>query len=172
MSVTHSDYKDIVASAANRCKDSGGRLTVKREEILKVLLASKIPLSAYEVLDLYKEQTQESMPPMSVYRILEFLEQQELIHRLGSQNKFIACSHIKQDCAHQVSQFLICRNCQSVKEVSIAQALVKELNEQVKEADYQLLSPQLELDCICSTCLKEKSLKEERLKEENLKQKD
>lgn len=167
MSVTQTNYKEIVASAASRCKDAGGRLTIKREEILKVLLASKIPLSAYEVLDLYKEQTRESMPPMSVYRILEFLEQQELIHRLDSQNKFIACSHIQQDCAHQVSQFLICRNCHSVKEVSIAQALVKELNEQVKEADYKLLSPQLELDCICNTCLKKESLKEE-----NLKQKD
>lgn len=142
-----------MASAASRCKEAGGRLTIKREEILKVLLASKVPLSAYEVLDLYTQNKQASMPPMSVYRILEFLEQQQLIHRLGSQNKFIACSHIHDNCHHQVSQFLICRDCHSVKEISIEQGLIKALNQQVKDGGYQLLSPQLELDCICNQCL-------------------
>lgn len=142
-----------MASAASRCKEAGGRLTIKREEILKVLLASKVPLSAYEVLDLYTQNKQASMPPMSVYRILEFLEQQQLIHRLGSQNKFIACSHIHENCHHQVSQFLICRDCHSVKEISIEQGLIKALNQQVKDGGYQLLSPQLELDCICNQCL-------------------
>lgn len=153
MSEPQSEYKDIMKSAANRCKSAGGRLTVKREDILKVLLASKIPLSAYEVLDLYAQKKQESMPPMSVYRILEFLEQQQLIHRLDSQNKFIACSHIHENCHHQISQFLICRDCHNVKEISIEQGVINALDKQVKEGGYKLLSPQLELDCICNHCL-------------------
>lgn len=157
MSEKQSDYQDIMASAANRCKDGGGRLTTKREEILKVLLTSNVPLSAYEVLDLYSKNQHTSMPPMSVYRILEFLEQQQLIHRLGSQNKFIACSHIQENCHHQVSQFLICRDCHSVKEICIEQSVIKALDKQVKEGGYQLLSPQLELDCICNQCLSSQS---------------
>ncbi len=106
-----------------------------------------------KLVHLYTQNKQASMPPMSVYRILEFLEQQQLIHRLGSQNKFIACSHIHENCHHQVSQFLICRDCHSVKEISIEQGLIKALNQQVKDGGYQLLSPQLELDCICNQCL-------------------
>jgi Fur family zinc uptake transcriptional regulator len=150
--MTQANYKGILKSAATRCKDSGGRLTVKREHILKVLLSTEKPLSAYEVLDKYKQETQEAMPPMSVYRILDFLAQQQLIHKLDSQNKFIACSHIHEQWHHQMSQFLICRDCHSVKEISIAKNLMNELNEQAKGAGYQLLSPQLELDCICDEC--------------------
>ena len=150
--MTKTDYKELMTSAASRCKEAGGRLTIKREQILKVLLFSDKPLSAYETLALYKQQTQASMHPMSVYRILEFLEQQQLIHKLGSQNKFVACAHIHKACHHHVSQFLICRDCQSVKEIHIAQPLIDELDSQAKSVGYQLLGPQLYLDCICAKC--------------------
>ncbi len=154
--MTQQSDQHIVDSASHRCKDSGARLTVKREQILRVLINQKKPLSAYEIMDFYNQNSDSSMPPMSVYRILEFLAQHQLVHRLASQNKFVACSHIDQQCHHQVSQFLICQDCQSVEEITIPQPLIDEIGQRAQEVGYHLLGPQLELSCLCERC-KQKS---------------
>lgn len=144
----------VLSKAEAQCIETGGRLTEKRKRILEVLLQSKVPLSAYEVADVYNSSSEASMPAMSVYRILDFLESSQLVHKLDSANKYIACSHIACDHAHQVPQFLMCRKCHAVKEIAIAKSLIEELGEQVSAAGYHLLHPQLELQCVCEKCRK------------------
>ncbi|HEY7773614.1 MAG TPA: transcriptional repressor [Marinagarivorans sp.] len=134
------------------CAHSGGRLTDKRKRILELLLLSNSPLSAYEVADLYNKGAEATMPAMSVYRILDFLESEQLVHKLSSANKYVACSHIACDHAHAVPQFLICNQCQSVKEIAISRRIIDELGEQVQGAGYKLLNSQLELQCLCEGC--------------------
>ena len=73
------------------CEDSGERFTEKREQIFKILVKAKSSLSAYEIVDLYNQYSIAKMPPMSVYRILEFLEKKNLVHKLSSSGKYIAC---------------------------------------------------------------------------------
>lgn len=143
----------IMGKAQDICSHSGGRLTEKRKRILEVLLVSKTPLSAYEVADSYNRSAQTSMPTMSVYRILEFLESEQLVHKLSSANKYMACSHIACSHAHGVPQFLICGKCQTVKEIAIAKRIIEELDNQVAGAGYKLMNSQLELQCLCDNCL-------------------
>lgn len=143
-----------MGKAQDMCTISGGRLTQKRKRILELLLLSGTPLSAYEVADKYNKSVDTSMPAMSVYRILDFLESELLVHKLNSTNKYVACSHISCSHAHEVAQFLICSNCLQVKEIAIAKRIIEELDEQVGEAGYKLLNSQLELQCICDSCLK------------------
>jgi Fur family transcriptional regulator, zinc uptake regulator len=142
----------IMDKATDICTSSGGRLTEKRKKVLELLVTSNIPLSAYELADTYNKGSQATMPVMSVYRILDFLESEQLVHKLTSTNKYVACSHIACSHAHQVPQFLICGKCQSVKEIAISQTIIHELDIQVREAGYQLLNSQLELQCICASC--------------------
>lgn len=141
-----------MGKAEDICAHSGGRLTEKRKRILELLLNSKTPLSAYEVADAYNQSSESSMPAMSVYRILDFLESELLAHKLSSANKYVACSHIACDHAHQVPQFLICSTCQSVKEISISKKIIDELDSQVSNAGYTLMNSQLELQCLCEHC--------------------
>lgn len=147
------EINKIIAKAEGICSNSGSRLTEKRKRILELLLRAEIPLSAYEVADAYNIDSESSMPAMSVYRILDFLEEELLVHKLSSANKYIACSHIACDHAHQVPQFLICGECQSVKEIAISKTIVDELEKQVKNAGYKLTNSQLELQCLCEECL-------------------
>lgn len=142
----------IIVKAQAICSNSGGRLTEKRQRILELLLRSKTPLSAYEVADAYNVASDTSMPAMSVYRILDFLEAELLVHKLSSENKYVACSHIACDHAHRVPQFLICGSCRNVKEIAIPKNIVDELAEQVKTAGYKLTNSQLELQCLCEVC--------------------
>lgn len=147
-----SHIDNIIQHAEQHCKGNGARLTAKRKQILAQLIQSNKALSAYELMDRYKDQYHENIPAMSVYRILEFLEGEHLVHKLNLANKYVACAHISCDHSHGVQQFLICGNCSKVKEVNISQSTISELNETVKDAGYQLVSPQIEINCLCNDC--------------------
>ena len=143
----------VIQHAEQQCIANGARLTQKRKQILTGLIESDKALSAYELMDFCKQRFGETLPAMSVYRILGFLEQQHLVHKLNLANKYVACIHISCDHAHAVPQFLICRSCSKVKEVSINQSTISDLSETVKNAGYDLYSPQVELNCLCESCL-------------------
>ena len=144
--------QSTILAAERQCADNGVRLTTKRKQVLSALLQSEKALSAYELRDYCHTLFGLSMPTMSIYRILDFLQQQHLVHVLKLANKYVACSHIRCRHEHKVPQFLICGNCQSVKEVGISQSLMTSLNEYVLAAGYHLQSPQLEMDCLCESC--------------------
>lgn len=145
-------YEEIINHAGQMCKQRGSRLTDKRRRVLGGLLQSDRALSAYELVDYCKENFEEALPAMSVYRILEFLESEQLIHKLNLANRYVACTHITCDHKHEVPQFLICTNCQRVKEISIDKSALASFQRSVEEAGYQLASPQLEMNCLCASC--------------------
>lgn len=151
---THPTEQSSLMHAEEACAKSGVRLTDKRKKILATLLASQRALSAYEIVDSVRLAHSETMPPMSVYRILDFLEGENLVHKLNSANKYVACSHIACNHAHEIPQFLICSQCGQVKEIAVGIEIINALEERVKNAGYHLNTPQLELNCICEACLK------------------
>lgn len=138
--------------AEQQCVSNGTKLTHKRKTVLLGLLKSNRALSAYELSDYCKEELGESMPPMSVYRILEFLEGEQLVHKLKLANRFVACVHITCDHQHAVPQFLICMNCNRVSEISISESILRTLRDNVDKAGYKLVSPQFEMNCLCKEC--------------------
>jgi Fur family zinc uptake transcriptional regulator len=142
----------IICKAKDICARSGGRLTEKRKHVLERLLESNTPLSAYEIADAYNKVSEKSMPTMSVYRILEFLEAESLVHKLSSANKYVACSHILGGCSHEITQFLICGKCQSTKEIAVSKGIIDELGKLVDKVGYTLTNSQLELQCLCNNC--------------------
>ena len=87
-----------------------------------------------------------------MYRILDFLESEDLVHKLNLAKKYVACSHITCKHPHQVPQFLICKRCYKVQEIRIDAALVQSLKNHIDEAGYSLASQQLEFDCLCADC--------------------
>ena len=142
----------IINHGEEHCKEHGARLTHKRKQVLSGLLQSNKALSAYELVDYCKAELGESLPAMSVYRILDFLQEEHLVHKLSLANKYVACSHITCDHDHEVPQFLICGKCQMVKEISVSKQVVEELQRNVEDVGYQLISPQLEMTCLCQHC--------------------
>jgi len=131
---------------------SGTRFTDKRRRVLACLLSFDKAVSAYDLVTAMQQQFDVSIPPMSVYRILEFLASENLVHKLSSSNKFVACSHIACAHSHEIPQFLICDKCDRVKEVGVNKAIIESLHNSVNDAGFTLKSPQLELHCICNDC--------------------
>ncbi len=114
--------EDVLQRAEALCHERGVRLTEQRKSVLKLLCASEKPLSAYELLDLMRGVVKNPAPP-TVYRALDFLLEQGLVHKLESLHAYVGCTHPEHPHA---SQFLICDDCGEVSEVedpSVAKSL-------------------------------------------------
>lgn len=142
----------IIEKAKQTCADEGVKLTTKRENILTCIIKVGEAVSAYELADYYREEFEQSIPAMSVYRILDFLVELSLVHKLSSANKYIACSHISCSHSHEIPQFLICEECQAVTEISVMNNVIDELRASVEKTGFKLTTRQLELQGICENC--------------------
>ncbi|NCF32023.1 MAG: transcriptional repressor [Proteobacteria bacterium] len=142
----------VLNRAAELCADHGSKLTPKRRQVLTGLVKSQKALSAYDLADYCRDRLGASLLPMSVYRILEFLQSIGLVHRLNTANKYVACAHITCNHTHDIPQFLICKGCSTVKEVGITKSLIKGISKAVESVGFHLVNNQLELECLCSDC--------------------
>ena len=151
--IKQSKLDSLLRAAEVSCAENGARLTQRRRQVLSVLIQSSSPLSAYEVLDLCNRSTTSAMPAMSVYRILDFLEQQLLVHRLSTSNKYVSCAHITCDHKHfQTTHFLLCEGCSSVEEVDATEEASEALEQMAKTVGFKLTAQQFELSGICTSC--------------------
>jgi Fur family zinc uptake transcriptional regulator len=146
------DVSPIIEKAKQQCSEQGVKLTAKREQVLTTIISAKEALSPYELAELYRDEFGQAIPAMSVYRILDFLAELSLVHKLNSANKYIACSHISCSHSHQMPQFLICENCHKVKEIGLKQQLIDELASSVQQTGFKLTTSQLELSGLCEDC--------------------
>lgn len=150
--VSQISIQHALEQAQQHCQDRGSRLTEKRRQVLAGLLSSNKALSAYELVDFCRKDQGAELLPMTVYRILDFLEEEGLVHRLDLANKYVACAHIVCRHEHEVSQFLICKTCHRVKEIAIPRSLISTLADSAEAAGFQLARHHLELDCVCHRC--------------------
>src|SRR5215472_4772220 len=81
---------DAMAHAEALCTERGERLTPMRRRVLETLAASHRPLGAYEIIDRLADSAPRPAP-ITVYRALDFLLANGLVHRIESRNAFIAC---------------------------------------------------------------------------------
>ena len=146
------DIEQIIKKSQDACVSTGAKLTTKRKNVLAVLLDSSIPLSAYEIAERYKTQFQQSLPVMSVYRMLDFLIQKKLAHKIETIGQYMSCAHIACDHQHEIPQFLICDHCGNVKEIEIKKSIIEELGSSIQSTGFTLARQQLELHGICEHC--------------------
>jgi Fur family zinc uptake transcriptional regulator len=103
-----------LARAQAECARRGVRMTDVRRDVLRLILQAGEPVGAYALLDGLRALTGGGKPP-TVYRALDFLLAQGLIHRVERLNAFVGC-HDEAAHAH-AAQFLICRVCGRATEV-------------------------------------------------------
>jgi Fur family transcriptional regulator, zinc uptake regulator len=99
--------------AAQLCQKRGARLTALRRGVLALVWRGHEPVGAYAILDALRLTHPTAAPP-TVYRALDFLIEQGLIHRIASMNAYMGCA--RPDAPH-VSQFLICAGCGTAAEL-------------------------------------------------------
>lgn len=142
----------LLKHAKEKCQSEGGNFTVKRRDVLKALMQAENPLSAYELVEKYNETNEQSIQPMSVYRILNFFVEMDLVHKLTSSNKYIVCSHLACQHKHHEQYFVACNTCGAVKEMSMTPELISQIKESAQSVGYHLTESQFELYGVCDKC--------------------
>ena len=116
--------------------------------MLEALLASHQPLGAYELID--RLAVRGARPaPITIYRALDFLREQALVHRIESRNAFIACVHNHESADPVV--FLICEKCGTVGEAASA-AVADTIKNASRAAGFVPKTPVIEISGICAHC--------------------
>lgn len=133
--------------AQQLCKTNGQRLTKIRELVLKLIWQSHKPLGAYDLLPAIAEAGFNSAPP-TVYRALDFLQEQGLVHRLASLNAFIGCSHPNH--VHH-GYFLICQCCGTTAELESTE-LQSSIQRFAADAGFSVEQENIEILGRCPNC--------------------
>jgi Fur family zinc uptake transcriptional regulator len=132
---TPHDVTERLMAAKEQCRLNGARFTPLRQQIYQLVLAANKPIGAYDLITQLqqmrlsepnnnddsiealnsKKQAPKNVAPPTVYRSLEFLLSEGLIHQLTSINAYVPCCHPR---AQHTAAFLICGQCQRVQECS------------------------------------------------------
>jgi Fur family zinc uptake transcriptional regulator len=133
--------------AAEIAAHHGARLTELRRQVLSLILAADGPLTAYQMLDRLKVMRKGAVPP-TVYRALDFLLAQRLIHKVERLNAFIAC--LEGGHPHP-AQFLICGECGTVTEIEDC-AAAEALEHAAEQQGFHARNTVVEIEGTCAAC--------------------
>lgn len=134
-------------TAETLCRERGKRLTPIRRKVLEILLQLGRSVKAYELLEEIRRVQPGAAPP-TVYRALDFLIEQGLIHRLDAVNAWSACLDAGGE-PHDL--LVICTRCGAVAEFSDP-ALSHQLARKVASAGFILANHETELRGLCNAC--------------------
>jgi len=137
------------------CARRGGRLTPLRRRVLELVWRSHQPMGAYDLLALLQDERGRVAPP-TVYRALDFLCAQGLVHRLDSLQAFIGCGHAGGDGdgggdGQHPAHFLICQDCGVAVEVRDGQ-LDGAINHLAVRTGFAIADETIELRGRCADC--------------------
>lgn len=144
----------VLKTAEARCRDQGARLTDQRKSVLAILAESHVPASAYDLLEKLNRMRQQEgeapLAPVSIYRALEFLSHQKLVHRIESRNAYVACLHGDEEHG-EVTIFLLCDQCGRAGEFH-SDALSGLVETIARTEHFQAHAPILEISGTCIDC--------------------
>ncbi|RIJ27817.1 transcriptional repressor [Henriciella algicola] len=140
------DVETFLAEAEALAAQRGQRLTKIRRKVLRLLLESDEPSKAYDLLA--NLDGEGAAKPPTVYRALDFLQEQGLAHKIESLNAYVACGHT----SHKHSAvFLICEKCGAAEELH-AVATNDALKAETAAAGFQVRQAVIEARGICRDC--------------------
>ncbi|PIR53045.1 hypothetical protein COU76_03255 [Candidatus Peregrinibacteria bacterium CG10_big_fil_rev_8_21_14_0_10_49_10] len=134
-------------SVSSLLKQHGLRDTQSRRLVLHALVKGNKPLSQKEVYETIK-RTDGSINLVTVYRILEKLEELGMVHRHLSSGGFVLCS-LEGHAGHHV--FLSCQDCGKVEECADPE-LCRHEDRIARSAGFIPKTHLSELLGLCSSC--------------------
>lgn len=137
------------------CQTRGVQLTPLRRDVLRLVLEAEAPIGAYALLDQLRASRAKAAPP-TVYRALDFLLEQGLIHRLERLNAFMGCVEALDGHGHDHAhdhphQFLICRGCGVTREIS-DHAVAEAISAAAAKAGFSAARSTVEIEGYCGKC--------------------
>lgn len=145
---TGRDIPALLSAAETLCRRRGVRWTALRQRVLEIILHHPRPVGAYDILAaLQREQGRAAAPP-TVYRALDFLLEQNLVHRLTSLSAYLVCNHPQE---YHRAQFMICTRCGSVLELADP-TIIAAVERTAADRGFQVEEQVVEITGCCRQC--------------------
>jgi Fur family zinc uptake transcriptional regulator len=138
---------DAMSDAVRLCRTRGVRLTALRTRVLEIVWQNHKPMGAYDILAVLAAEGRSAAPP-TVYRALEFLLEQGLVHRLSSLNAVVGCSRPGHT---GCGQFLICRSCGNAAELNDS-AVERAITRSATSQGFAVQGHTVEISGVCPDC--------------------
>lgn len=156
------DVMSRVDAAKVQCRERGVRFTPLRQQIYALVLQATKPVGAYDLITQLQqarlsakseaasssEADTKNVAPPTVYRSLEFLLAEGLIHQLTSINAYVPCCHPR---AQHTAAFLICERCQRVQECSSV-PVEEVMTFAQQDVGFLVSRSVIELSGLCQSC--------------------
>jgi Fur family zinc uptake transcriptional regulator len=141
--------------AAESCQTRGAQLTELRRQVLRLVLSAPNPVGAYALLDQLRAARPGAAPP-TIYRALDFLQEQGLVHRVERLNAFVGCAGPEPHahCGHghdHPHQFLICGRCGVTTEICDDQ-VTEAVAAAASAAGFVPTRATVEVEGLCANC--------------------
>lgn len=119
MSVARSkNDSDYVSRCQEALRESGARITQPRLAVLRCLAHANESMTPREIYDeINKGDSDTKIDQVSVYRILQTLEEAGLVHQVFPSGGYVACEHV--GCKGEVHVLLRCQGCGVTQERDI-----------------------------------------------------
>lgn len=115
--------------------------------ILNLLKHENKPMTAYEILDALRDKGIKAPP--TIYRALDDLITQGLIHKIKENNKFLACNDA---CVEQnMAIITICSDCETIREIE-DKSIYHHINHLQETGIIFGQNAVIELPIICKDC--------------------
>ena len=141
------ESRNLLLQAEQQCQQSGARFTPIRRRVLEMIADAPGGLKAYDLLDRLATEHASARPP-TVYRALEFLIDQGLVHRIESLNAYVACPCPVHSHGFQL---LICRVCGRVEELHLDEVNAQ-LSGCARQLGFRVERQTIELLGRCDAC--------------------
>lgn len=133
--------------AEARCLAAGERWTAPRRRTFELLVEAGRPVKAYDLVACYGPGRRPTKPP-TVYRALDFLIDLGLVHKVETDNAFIACP--RPDAARHSANFLICEVCGRADELDLG--MEESLEAIAARLAFRLDRVVIEARGVCAAC--------------------
>lgn len=145
--MTTLETQRLINKAEKLCEQRGARLTPARREVFEILAGQEGAIGAYDLLDKLKGAVPNAKPP-TIYRALDFLQEQGFVHKISSSNSYVLCSHFDH---HHPVQMLICESCGAVQEIQ-SDGVYEALRKQAESRGFTVASQTIEAHGLCQDC--------------------
>jgi len=144
-------HKNCLSELENKvrkiCDERDLKFTNLRREVFLIISRNHGMIKAYDILECMRKKNPSTNPP-TVYRALDFLIENNFIHKINSLNSYVTCYHLINE---GFCFFLICSKCNNIEEV-IDSRFSNLVISSSKKHKFFLQKSSLEIMGICQKC--------------------
>lgn len=147
----HLEGPAYVEHGARFFREGGGRITKTRLAILKCLSEASRPIGPTDMVAWIQGESATDVDLATVYRTLESLEKNGLVHRVGTDGHFVACGHAA--CDSRLHLLTRCRLCGQTNEIDLPAEVMGAIAQLVTEKTrFRIEENLLQLSGCCEEC--------------------